>query len=334
MKYKWMFVVLAIVLALSFVVVGCGEEEKATLKISDLNWGSAHFQSEIAKIMIEEGYGYPVELVPGSTIPLFQGLRTGDIDIFIEGWLQNQQEAFDQAIEAGDIELLGILNDDNWQSTFVVPTYVIEGDAERSIDPMAPGLKSVYDLPDYTDVFSNPENPGKGLIVNGPAGWECEIVLPQQVTAYGLDDYYDVINAGSQEGLFASLKGAYEKGDPWLGYLWGPTWIAGALELTLLEEPEYDPAVWGDNYGCAWPSVDLFIASHIDLRDTAPDVAEMFENWVMETATLNEALSYSYATGAEYRDVAIWFLQNREDVWTEFVSSDVADKIKDAVADM
>ena len=89
------------VIAVSMVLAGCGEAEP-TIKISDLNWGSAHFQSEIAKIIIEEGYGYPVELVPGATIPLFQGLRAGELDVFLDGWLQNQQEAYDQAMAAGE----------------------------------------------------------------------------------------------------------------------------------------------------------------------------------------------------------------------------------------
>ena len=334
---KILLAVIAALLVVSMVLVGCGEEEeKATIKLSDLNWGSAHFQSEMAKIIIEEGYGYPVELVPGSTIPLFQGLRTGDIDVFIEGWLQNQQEAYDTAMDAGDIVLLGFINDDNWQSGFVVPTYVIEGDTARGIEPMLPDLKSVYDLaqPECKDVFKNPENPGNGLILNGPPGWECEIVIVDQVKTYGLEEHYDVINAGSTEGLFASLQGAYNKGDPWLGYLWGPTWIAGALDLTLLEEPAYDKDVWNEDHGCGWPAVDLFIAGHKDFPDKASDVEAMFRKWEISTPILDEVLAYMNETGGEPADAAIWFLKNKEALWTKFVPSDVAQKVKEAVADM
>lgn len=331
--------VLVALLAVTVVFSGCSggqTGEKSLIKISDLNWGSAHFQSEMAKIIIEEGYGYPVELVSGSTIPLLQGLRTGDIDVLLEGWMQNQQEAYDQAVEAGDIVLLGILNNDNWQSGFVVPTYVIEGDAERGIEPMAPNLKSVYDLEqaEYKELFQNPENKSKGLIMNGPPGWECEIVVIEQVKTYGLEEHYDVMNAGSTEGLFSSLQGAYDKGEPWLGYLWGPTWIAGALDVTALEEPAYDIEIWEENYGCGWPAVDLFIAGHKDFPEKAPDVAEMFEKWKLDTATLDEVLAYMSDTGGEPKDAAIWFLKNREDIWTGFVTDDVADSVRAAVAGM
>ena len=160
---KILFTILVGVMAFSLVLAGCAEE-KETIKLSDLNWGSAHFQSEMAKIIIEKGYGYSVELVPGATIPIFQGLRTGDVDIFLEGWLQNQKEAYDEAMDAGEIELLGFLNNDNWQSGFVVPTYVMKGDSARGIDAMAPDLKTVSDLaePAHKELFANPENPSKG----------------------------------------------------------------------------------------------------------------------------------------------------------------------------
>ena len=355
MKYKWMFVVLAIVLALSFVVVGCGDDEEEatptpaatatqaptpaptvlpTLKISDLNWGSAHFQSEVAKIMIEEGYGYPVEQVSAVTIAMLEAMRAGDVDVIIEIWYENQQAAYDDALAAGDIVTLGTLNDDNWQSSYVVPTYVIEGDTERGIDPMAPNLSSVSDLTDaeYIALFEDPEDPGKGRVVTCVAGWECEKINAQQLEAYGLDEDYNLLVPGSQEALFLSLEGAYDKGEAWLGYLWGPTTISGKLDLTLLEEPPYDVAVWEANNGCAYPSVQLLVAASSEFENKAPDVAAMFEKWVMNTATLGEALAYMDATGGEPYDAAVWFLKNRESVWTEYVPSDVADKIKDAVA--
>ena len=337
MKYKWMFVVLAVVLALSFTVVGCGEdEEMPTLYISDLNWGSAHFQSEVAKIMIEEGYDYPVEQVSAVTIAMLEAMRAGDVDVIIEIWYENQQAAYDDALASGDVVTLNTLNDDNWQSLFIVPTYVIEGDSERGIDPTAPNLESASDLADaeYVALFEDPEDPGKGRIVTCVAGWECEKINAQQLEAYGLNEDYNLLVPGSQEALFLSLQSAYEKGEPWLGYMWGPTTISGALDLTILEEPPYSEAVWEDNKGCAYPSVQLLVSANADFEDKAPDVAAMFEKWVMNTATLGEALAYMDATGGTPYDAAVWFLKNRENVWTAFVPSDVADKIKDAVAEL
>ena len=332
---RGLLILVALVVALGMLVTACATEEQP-IKISELNWGSAQFQSHTAKIIIEEGYGYPVELVSGATIALLQGLRSGDLDVIIEIWEQNQQAAWDAATEAGDVVELGLLNNDNWQSLFVVPTYVIEGDTERGIEPMAANLTSVsqLDQTQYKELFANPENPGKGGLLNCVAGWECEEINEKQLAAYGLDDDYDLLSPGSQESLFASLQGAYDEGDPWIGYMWGPTWISGALDLTLLQEPPYDETVWNENNGCAYPSVDLLVAGNKDFEDEWPDVADMFRDWKMSTSTLAEGLAYKIETGGQFKDAAVWFLKTREEVWAEFVPDDVAQKVRDAVAEM
>ena len=349
---KLLVILLLLVITFSGVLSGCTPTEEPTttpqptatpeptekplIKLSELNWGSAQFQTAMAKIMIEEGYGYPVETIAGGTIMLTQGLRNQDIDVYIEIWLQNQQEAMDQALDAGDIEILSTLNNDNWQSCFVVPNFVVKGDAARGIEPMLPNLKKVEDLltPEAMALFKNPENTSKGLIMNGPPGWECEIILGEQVKVYGLADSYDIGTAGSSEMLFASLQGAYDKGEPWLGYCWGPAWVSGALDLTLLEEPPYDAEIFQSTRACAWPSVDLLVAVHKDFRANAPDVTAMFEKWRMDTATLDAVLAYMHDTEANAAETAVWFLKNSEELWTPFVPADVAAKIKAAVAGM
>jgi len=327
------FLLLTIIIV-SLAAIGCGEKGKEPIKLSDLNWGSAHFQSELARILIIHGYGYPVELVGGKTIALFTAARTGDIDVFIEGWMANQQEAYDEAIAAGDVVHLGVLNNDNWQSLFVVPTYVIEGDSARGIQPMAPDLKSVEDLkkPEIIELFADPEDPGKGRILTCVPGWACEEINMDQMAAYGLDEYYNLVNPGSGDTLHAGLLGAYEKGEPYITYEWGPEWITGMLDLTLLEEPPYDKAVWDENHGCAYPAQDLFIVGHKTFPEKAPELVEMFGKWKLGTKTLGEALAFMQDTGGEPFDAALNFIKNREDIWTTFVPVDVAKKVKEAVA--
>jgi len=277
-----------------------------------------------------------VELVPGKTISLWQALLLGEIDVYVEIWLPNSQEIWNKGIASGDAIDLGISNNDNWQSLFVVPTYVVKGDPERGIEPMAPNLKSAFDLdqPEYKELFKDPEGPGKGRIINCLPGWECEWINMEKLAAYGLDDDYNLINPGSQEALFASLASAYEKGKPYITYMWGPTWIAGKLDLTLLEETAYDKAVWEENHGCAYPSSDLRITANKEFPGKAPELVLMFNNWKMATKTLGEALAYMDETGGEPIDAAIWHLKNREAVWTKFVPADIAQKVKDAVAKM
>ena len=78
-------------------------DDKETLVFSDLNWTSAQIQNRIAQYIVEIGYGYPTDVVLGATLPLFQGLRRGDTHITMEIWLPNQEEAWAEALAAGEV---------------------------------------------------------------------------------------------------------------------------------------------------------------------------------------------------------------------------------------
>ena len=45
--------------------------------------------------------------------------------------------------------------------------------------------------------------------------------------------------------MFAEVYGAYEKEEPWLGYMWGTGDPALKLDLVRLEEPPYSRGVLG-----------------------------------------------------------------------------------------
>lgn len=306
--------------------------EKEKVVVTEVNWGSAAYQGYIMAFIIEHGYGYPVEVVAGSTIAMFQGVMMGDVDIFPEMWLPNQQEAWDSGLADNSFIPVTRTNNDNWQSCFVVPTYVIEGDSARGIEPMAPDLKSVDDLkdPKYIELFKDPEEPSKGRIVTCVPGWECEKVNAKQAQAYGLLDSYNLLPPGSSAALFASLQAAYEKGEPWLGYMWGPTWISGTLDLTLLEEPSYTAAAF-ENGECGYPSADLWIGASKSLAEKAPELFPFLVQWSFPTADMAEGVAYMQANEVEADAAAIWFLENREDMWTKWVPADVAANVKAAL---
>ena len=321
--------VLMVLLGVLLIVVsvaGCGDKyPKDPVVFADLGWDSALVHNQIAAFILENGYEYPEsEFTPGETIPLFAGLERGDIDVNMECWTENQQEAYDKAIAAGTIVDLGENFWDNWQG-WLVPTYMVEnGDLPADI--------SVDTMPQYWELFKDPEDSSKGRFYSCIAGWECEKINADQLAAYGLDEYYNLVNPGSGDAMHASLYGAYQKGEPYITYEWGPEWITGKLDLTLLEEPVYDEAVWESTHGCAYPSQDLFITGHKTFPDKAPELVEMFGKWKMDTKTLGQALAYMQDTGGEPFDAAIWFIKEREDIWTTFVPADVAQKVKDAVA--
>ena len=302
------------------ILVASEPTAKKTIIFADLDWDSAQIQNAIARRIVEDGYGYPTDAIFGETVPLWQELVRGHIDVTMEIWLPNQQEVWGPALAKGEVVPLGKSLDDNWQSAYVVPTYVVEQN---------PGLKSVQDLRDHIDIF--PQEGGKAVLVSCLAVWHCSGVNEAQFASYGLDDVITLQDPGSQASLFASLEGAYAKGEPWLGYLWGPTQPAAELDLTRLKEPVC--AAGADpNSGCGYPVAKIRIAVHPTLVPRAPDVIEFLKNWDFTAAVDVSAQTYQRETGASFDEVATWFLKKHEAAWTQWVPPNVAQKVKDALA--
>ncbi len=322
--------ILLATLMLAGVACAPDEEPVETITFADLNWDSAMVNTRIAQFIVEHGYGYETDATFGETIPLFMGLRRGDIDVSMEIWIQNQQESYEEGIEAGDVIDLGTNFDDNFQGLFV-PTYVIEGDPDRGIEPMAPDLRSVEDLSDYWELFQDPEDPTKGRFYGGVPGWEADKILTEKFETYGLDEYYNIFRPGSGAALAGSLVAAYEQGEPWFGYYWGPTWVIGKLDLTQIDEPEYSDELWEAGYGCHFPAVDVNICVNETLPERAPEVVEFLENYATTSDLLSELLSYQEEQGAEHDEVALYFLQEYEEVWTQWVPEDVAENVRAAL---
>ena len=292
--------------------------------LADLGWDSAQVHNRIAAFIIENGLDYPPsEYIPGETIPLFAGLERGDIDVNMEVWIDNQQEAYDKAIAAGTAVDLGSNFPDSWQG-WLVPTYMIEnGDLPKGV--------SVSDMPKYWELFKDPEDPNKGIFYSCIAGWECEKINEEKFKEYGLDDTYNIMLPGSGAALAASMVGAYEKGKPWFGYYWAPTWVLGKLDMTPIEEPPFDKAVWDKNHACAYASVKVNIVVNAEWAEGNPVVVEFLKKYATTQALNNKVLAYMQENKTDTDAAAIWFLKNYESVWTQWVSSSVAAKVKAAL---
>ena len=295
--------------------LGCGEGK---VMFADLDWDSVQLQNGIARFMIEKGYGCSTDALPGRSIPLWESLVDGKVHVMMEAWLPNYNPWWEKGLDEGSIIPLGKSLDDNWQSTFVVPTYVVEQN---------PGLNSVKDLPGYIDLFKTRRSGEKIRLVNCLAGWACSAINKEKVKAYGLDQIIYLEEFKSEDAFSGSLEEAYEDREPWLGYMWGPTPLATKLELTRLEEPPYTEACWNSDKACKYPVSKVRIVVYPGLLERAPGVMEFLRRWDLDTDT-QVAVEERYSETGDYAETVTWFLKNREDVWIRWVTPDVSEKIR------
>ncbi|MCY3658459.1 MAG: hypothetical protein OXG36_05470 [Caldilineaceae bacterium] len=291
---------------------------------SDLNWQSAMIQNRIAQYLVEKGYGHSTAAVFGATLPLFQGLRNEDVDVNLEVWITNQP-AWEPAVEAGEVVEVGRTLVGDWQSAFVIPAYLQE---------QHPDLDSVEDLKDdaFKALFATAETGGKARLVSCMIGWACEEVNAQQVLAYGLDAHVHMVNPGDGTAANADLYGAYERGEPWLGYQWGTNEPALVLDLVRLEEPPYTDECWATTKACAYVDSDVRIAVHPSMLERAPEVVDMLRNFNIDIALFKDIARWSRVNeGSTERDAALWFLQAKPEIWSQWVTSAAAERIQAAL---
>ncbi|MDM8102521.1 ABC transporter substrate-binding protein [Oceanobacillus oncorhynchi] len=330
MKKLLFALITASVLILTACSDASSEGEIDTIVLADAGWDSINVHNYIAAQIMEEGYGYDTDITSGSTAATIQGLSDGDINVYMEVWTDNIRDIYEELTEAGDIKTLSVNFDDNNQGLYV-PAYVIEGDPERGIEPLAPDLQTVEDLKDYPEVFQDPEDPDKGRIINAPSGWAVEEAINDKFDFYELDETFNNFSPGSDSAIITDLARAYEAGEGWVGYYWSPTAITAKYDLILLEEAPYDEEIWEESKGTEFPPNDVVISVHPDFLEQAPEVVEFLEQYETSSALTEEALEYMEDNGASAEEAAIWWMQEHEDIWTAWLPEDIAQDVVDSL---
>lgn len=293
-----------------------------------MDWQSNAFHTAIARIIVEQAYDCETDVLPGTGIPLLQGVAQGDVDVVMEVWRDNVTEVWDRALRRRQVVELGT-NFPRAVQGWYVPHYLVEG-----ADAPAPGLTSVQDLPQYAALFADPEEPDKGRFYNCIAGWTCEAINSAKLKAYGLDAYYTNFRPGTGAALTAAIASAYARRQPILTYYWGPTWVLGKYDLVMLEEPPFDAEIFealatdpDPAAATAYPDVEVVVGANRRFAEAAPNVIAFLTAYETDSDLINDALAYMQETGATAEQAAVRFLKAQPDVWRTWLEPDRADAV-------
>jgi glycine betaine/proline transport system substrate-binding protein len=310
----------------------CEVDQKVVF--AGLDWDSNAFHTAVAQRIVRDGFGCAVDAIPGSTIPLINGMARGDIQVIMEVWKSNTPPSWTQGVAAGKLVEVGVNFPDATQGWFV-PRYLVQG-----VDAPAKGLKSVRDLPKFKALFADPEEKNKGRFLNCPAGWQCELFNSKKLAAYGLEADFTNFRPGTGAALDAAIVSAVKRQRPVLFYYWGPTWLLGQLgkDLVMLEEPAFDEATWKAladtkdpkdvKAATAYPVVQVVVGATRAFVDKAPAIHAFLKNYRTTGQLVSEALAYMQDTKGSADDAARHFLKTHEDVWLPWVPPAVAERIK------
>lgn len=303
------------------------------VKFASVTWESAQFFTEVARFVVEHGYGCKTELVTGSTAVTEAALVANDVQVWMEQW--DRTDVIRKGKEAGKISLVGDLLKGGAVEGWFVPEYVVHGDAARNLKPVAPELKSVADLPKYTALFQDDEEPSKGRFLNCPTGWDCERINNQKLKAYKLATSYTNVRPGTGGTLDATISSAYERGRPLLFYYWSPAGLMGKYKLFQLAEPAYNETCWKtlqnsttpDACGSATPTTKLQVGVSTPLSQAAPELVAFLSKIQVEPQALNAIIASMSARTVGGGVVAKEFLKGQADTWRAWVPAEVATRV-------
>jgi glycine betaine/proline transport system substrate-binding protein len=302
----------AVALAVSGPAAGEVPESKDPIKLTLHDWTGQYVTVNIMKRVLEE-LGYNVELVQADYIAQFAGLESGDLHVAMEMWETTGKQAMEASLATGntiDLDVTGMDAKEEWW----YPIYMKE---------KCPGLPDWTALNDCAEAFSTPETHPKGRYLGGPVTWAG--FDDERVEALGLD--YEVVHAGTDAALFAELESAYQRGEPFLGWVYAPHWAPAKYEGEWVEFPEYtdecyDDPSWGSNtdmaYDCGKPFGWIKKVGWKGGEDIWPCAYEAIRNFRIDNQAMGALIIEIDLEGKSVDDAVEGWVQANEGTWREW----------------
>ena len=319
---------------------GVANAKCGKLIIAEQNWASAELMANVDKIILEKGYGCEVELIPGATMPTFTSMNDkGTPDMNPEQWANAVYEPLKVAVKekrifvANGAPITGL--GEGW--------WLTPGSIEKH--PELKGMTALQIL-ERPDLFPDKEDPSKGAFVGCPAGWGCQLANANLFVAYEMEKKgWKLIDPGSAAGLDGTISKASDSGKPWFGYYWNPTSMVGKYGLIPVEfgvefagRDNWDNCIMKPAGECANPKPTAWTKSEVNSLITksfkekaGKGPTKYVEKRTYPGEVMNGMLVYMADNQAKGSDAAIEFLVRYPDVWTKWVPSDVADKIRKGI---
>lgn len=308
-------------------------EDCGSISVAEMNWASAGLAAWVDKIILEEGYDCEVALVTGDTMPTFTSMNEkAEPDMAPELWVNAVKEPLDAAVAEGKLVIAAQILSEGGVEGIWVPTWLAEEH----------GLKTLEDALARPELFPGAEDDTKGAFFGCPSGWACQHIARNQYLGAKADEKgFDLVDPGSAAGLDGSIARAFNNKEGWLGYYWAPTAILGKYDMTRLDlQAEHDKTHWDQcivTPDCAdpkvteWPSSDVFTVVTREFSDKAGVALDYVKARSWTNDTVNQMLSWMTDNQATNEDGAWHFLETQQDLWTTWVSPEVAEKVKAAL---
>lgn len=315
---------IAALAVMALVVVACGgdsdtagpDESKETINIIVNPWTASRLNAEVAKIIIEQELGYPVETTEvNENDAMFTGMADGTLDAVLEIWPSGITDAEQTYYDDGsvvDVGELGAVGKIGW----FVPSYVVD-------ENPALATWEGYNDPAVAAMFATAETGDNGRFLGTDPSYSQ---YDEQIIA-NLGLPFEVVFSGSEPATVAEVDARYAAEEPILLYWWTPTAAVAKYDLVNVELPPYTEACGasaaaGDGgVDCDYPEDVIVKAASGMLGEKAPDVLAFLEAFTITNEDQLVMLPSVEIDGEDPVAVAQKWVDDNESVWTAWLPS-------------
>ncbi|MEI7220826.1 choline ABC transporter substrate-binding protein [Pectobacterium carotovorum] len=236
----------------------------AVVTQSDPGWTDIAATNAVSGVVLK-ALGYQQKVQNLSVALAFQGLKTGQVDVFLGNWMPAQEPVISKYTAEGSIKVLGA-NLPAAKFTLAVPEYVSEA-----------GVKDFADLQKYADKF---DHKIYGIAPGAPANQNIKKMLDKQ--DFGLQGWNLV--ESSESGMLAQVTRATSR-NQWVVFLgWEPHAMNTRFKLKYLSGGD---AYFGPNYG----SATVNTVTRKDFATQCPNVNRFFSQLTFDVALENAIIT-------------------------------------------
>jgi len=274
---------------------GGGGRSDEVVNFGTVDWPEAIAKTNVSSTVVE-ALGYEVDIQELGVPTVFQGLDTGDLDVFVEAWFPTMQTNYDEV--------------DNVES---VTTNLPEATFSVAVNREAceAGVRSHEDLDRFADRFAEGGTP---TIYGLEPGNDGNKVVEDMINndTYNLGGWKLV--ESSTNGMLAEVDRRVGNGEwvAWTG--WEPHWMNNKYDMCLLEDPE---EAWGGK-----SHVETLVNENFPQQ--FPELYKFFEQMKVNQAIQAELIDMIDNSGLEPKEAAIQWLRQNPDVtdqWLEGVTA-------------
>jgi glycine betaine/proline transport system substrate-binding protein len=270
-----------------------------TVRLASPGWADIDATNALAVTLLRAlGYRPTVQTL---SVPLtYQGLKSGQLDVFLGNWMPAQRELVEPFLRQGQVERLAT-NLEKARFTLAVPEYVAQA-----------GVRTFADLQAHAERF------GRRFYGIEPGAPANQILRRMMATkAFGLEGW--TLMESGDSALLAQLERNFRAADkPWMVFLaWEPHVINTRFPIRYLEGGD---AYFGPEFGAA----TVATVSRKGWAAECPNLGRLFAQLRFSVGLENELLQQTVGARVEAGRAATEWLRRNPAVaerWLQGVST-------------